>query len=101
MTGMQNSLHIQRGKKMDNQEFKDKVAGERIAALLETSDLEQKEKELAEENAAVLDGLDMQTRQRIEAQMNRMIDRMVDLGQQAYMEGIKDGIKLMKWVQQL
>lgn len=86
---------------MGDQEFKDKIVNERLAVLLGAKDMESREKELMKANALVLEELDQQTRHKIEVHMNLMIDRMADSEQEIYVEGVKDGIKLMKWIQQL
>lgn len=85
---------------MKDQEFKDKLVNERIAVLLGVKDIESREEELMKDNAAALEGLDQLTRQKIEVQMNLIINRMINSEQQVYVEGVKDGIKLMKWIQQ-
>lgn len=86
---------------MEDQDFWDKIIGDRIAILLGIKDAEQREMKLMKENNSILEGLDQETRQRIGTQMNLMIDKIEDSERKIYIQGMKDGIKLMKWIQKL
>lgn len=81
--------------------FLDGMIGARIAMAAGEKGAGEREMALMRENALVLDGLDQQMRQRIETRMNLMIDEMIGSERKSYMEGLKDGIKLMKWMQGL
>lgn len=83
---------------MDDQEFQDKMVNERIAMLFGMRDAEQ---ELMRDYDSVLEGLEHPVEQRIRTQINRMINQMIETEREAYYAGVKDGIKLAKWVHQL
>lgn len=82
---------------MDDREFLEKIISERIAVLAGVRDMEQREQELMKDYDVVLEDLDGQTEQRIHAQVNRMIDKIIETEREAYYAGVKDGIKLAKW----
>lgn len=86
---------------MDEQEFQDKMMNERIAMLFGMRDAEQREQELMRDYDSVLEGLEHPVEQRIRTQTNRMINQMIETEREAYYAGVKDGIKLAKWVHQL
>lgn len=85
---------------MTDKEYIDFVIEERIAVLLQTK-MEEREKEMMDDTSKTIEGLGEEVRLQVETCMNLLIDKMADSEVKLYIGGLKDGVKLMKWVDRL
>lgn len=85
---------------MTDKEYMDFVIEERIAVLLQVK-MEEREKEMMADASKTIEGLDEEVRLQVETCVNLLIDKMADSEVKLYMGGLKDGVKLAKWVERL
>lgn len=84
---------------MDEREFLDWIAGERMAMSAGLDSEDDREIRLMKECDSVLEGLEEPVKNRVRAQLCVIAERLMDEERKAYTQGIKDGVRLTKWVQ--
>lgn len=83
---------------MTDKEFMEFVVDERIAMLLQ-KDREKRETEMMDEVDEFLKNADEETRLQMETCINLLINQMAVSEMKLYICGLKDGVKIAKWVE--
>lgn len=83
---------------MTDKEFMEFVVDERIAMLLQ-KDRENRETDIMDESDEFLKDVDEKTRLQVETCINLLINQMAVSEMKLYICGLKDGVKIAKWVE--
>lgn len=83
---------------MTDKEFMEFMVDERIAMLLQ-KDREKRETDMMDESDEFLKDVDEETRLQVETCINLLINQMAVSEMKLYICGLKDGVKIAKWVE--